>query len=211
MKKWCARHASEFALLLSSIAFVLGLVALLRTVDHVHVAFGDFSGWVVAFATFLAAVAALSIAGSDRRERTQEREAQQFAQATLVLVEIKAPAYQDFEIFVGNYGSRPVLNLTVESAKFAPQRDAKVDLLSEDDARVSALKCNETHSFPVEVVDKEGHSVFDISRDVHGNEQYAENRHSTDISASVRFMDADGIWWRRSTSGEVIRLGPQDR
>jgi hypothetical protein len=126
-----------------------------------------------------------------------------------VLVEIEVPAYQGFEIVVGNYGSRPVLNVTFESAQYAPQPNAKVDLLSEDDAHVSVLRPNETHSIPVGTVDNRGHSVFEITKDAHGNEQY-DDRDPADVSASIRFMDADGIWWRRLTSGEVIRLGPND-
>ena len=119
------------------------------------------------------------------------------------------PAYQDFEIVVGNNGSRPVLDVAFESAKFAPRPDAKVELLSGVDARVSVLKSNGTHSFPVEVLDEQGYSVFDITTDSHGNERYEEDRGPADVSASVRSMDTEGIWWRRLSSGGVIRLGPQ--
>jgi hypothetical protein len=110
---------------------------------------------------------------------------------------------------VNNCGSRPILGVTFEGAKYAPQPDAKLDLLSGVEARISVLKPNETHRFQVEAIDQQGYSVFEMTKDPHGNERYEKDRDPADVAASIRFMVADGIWWRRSTSGDVIRLGPK--
>jgi hypothetical protein len=163
---------------------------------------------LVALGTFAAAAAAVWVATTDRRERTQEREAQRLAQATLVLVKVRVPASQDFEIVVENCGGRAVLDVAVESATFTPQPDASVDVISPDTRVISVLRSVEIQAFTVEVVGQQGYSVFGITKDDHGNERYEEDRSPADLSASVRFRDADGVWWRRSTSGDAVPLGP---
>jgi hypothetical protein len=86
----------------------------------------------------------------------------------------KVPAYQDYEIHVENCCYRPIFDVTVERASFLLQAAAQVKVLS--DKRISVLKPDEAETFQLHVVDDQDSSVFQITRDDHGNEQYAEAR-----------------------------------
>jgi hypothetical protein len=203
------RHLALAAAIVWAIAVLVGVFIAAPLWFGFDVDAGLIANALVALGTFAAAAAAVWVATTDRRERTQERGAQRLAQAMLVLVDVRVPAYRDFEIVVENCGGRAVLDVAVESATFAPQPDATVDVVSPTDARVSVLRSGQVQAFTLEVVDGQGYSVFGVTKDDHGNEHYEEDRDPADLSASVRFRDADGVWWTRSTSGDAVPLGPR--
>ena len=78
-----------------------------------------------------AAIVAVVIATGDRRQRTAERLDAAKAQAMLVLLNVEvsqgSPA---FNVWVGNFGAQAILDVQVDSARFARVPTAKFEVIN---------------------------------------------------------------------------------
>jgi hypothetical protein len=155
-----------------------------------------------------AAIAAVWIATGDRRARKAERLDAAKAQAMLVLLDIslRVPGPEEphaFVVAVRNLGAEPVLNVGVDSARFAQVPDATF-VLRQDYAILKVVEPQaEAKSFEVRFADEKGKSAIPgrITR-LGWREANAE---PSDLDVTIRFMDAHGHHWLRSVD-EVTLL-----
>ncbi|MCV7254164.1 hypothetical protein H7J86_18545 [Mycobacterium hackensackense] len=169
--------------------------------------------WAAAAGSVFAAFTALYIATTDRRERHRERAATSAEQATLVISKVRQPEGPDgyFTVEVFNYGAQAVLDLAFDSALFDDHPKAVAEV---DEARrmTTVLDCNrQPYRFFVVFIDADKRPVLA------GNERDGDGRviHTpvdlTAVHVWVRFRDADGITWRRSSTGGIERIGLRHR
>jgi hypothetical protein len=156
---------------------------------------------VAALGSCGAAIVAVVIATSDRRQRKAERLDAAKAQAMLVLVDVKPSQHSPgFDVWVHNLGTLAILDVEIDSATFKPMATATFRVPYRP--RLIALKAEAypwqfRDRIPVEFVDGEGNSVIAGRRDADGNFVAAEVN-DDDLEVTVRFMDAHGHHWLRS-------------
>jgi hypothetical protein len=66
----------------------------------------------------------------------------------------------------------------------------------------------DARGFSIRFVDDTGQSVLEAKPNPQDQTWSQDTADPTKVSATARFMDAHGIWWRRSTSGLLARLSP---
>ena len=161
-----------------------------------------FGQWLGAVGSLIAATVALWIATRDRKEREDELRSADRAQATLVLVELGQPAGEQghFPIAVTNYGSRPVLDVAFDTARF-DEFPNSIPTIDETKRKATVLDSDRNaHTFYLAFVDEAKGAVLQGTRNQHGN-WHQEEVDLSKVNAWVRFRDASGIRWRRSSSG----------
>jgi hypothetical protein len=212
------------ALIVWAIAAAVGVfigLPLLFTIVGFHIDAGLIVNALVAVGTFGAAAAAVWIATSDRRERTDERAAADHAQARLVIVDVvPVPITADVTVTVKNYGDHSILDVTYErveaedfpSAQFTPQlRWVNVIEPNRDNPNGTLF-----HVRPAD----EPTRGFMLGRWVpaqQGNDPRPTMALDTPLAATVRFTDAKGNHWQTTfelrgqqatdASGSIITAG----
>ena len=177
---------------------------------------------------------ALWSAARNRQENEMERHAAYEAQARLVLLEVELhnenPSAPFFVVLVRNCGELSILYVTLESAELAshprshyefnsPRGTAPeppLDLPYEPPTDTMLKQCiyvvrpdresDKRRGFEIRFVDDTGESVLEAKLNPEDHSWSQDTADPTKVSATVRFMDAHGIWWRRSTSGLLKRL-----
>jgi hypothetical protein len=199
-------------LIISATAAVVAVAALFRA-SGAAVSWGSVAEWSAAGGTVFAAFAALYIATTDRRERRSERAASSEEQATLVIVRVEQPqgAGGYFPIEVSNYGEQAVLDLAFDSAQFDDHPTATPEV-DEKRRRTLVLDSDrKPYRFLVVFVDADKKPVLTGSKpDRHGDVAQKPVDLSR-VQVWVRFRDADGIAWRRSSTGGIERVGLRAR
>ncbi|WP_157101592.1 hypothetical protein [Nocardia shimofusensis] len=162
---------------------------------------GSIADWAAAAGTITASVAALGIAGMDRRERKHEREEADLAQARLVLITVESPAGPGgYRVRVENFGARPVLNIAFETAtidelplvRVAPPTDGR-----EPEAVLQPGRAPAT--FFVAFVDEQGETALGQAvEDAHGGFRYPLAPPTSSVKVTVRYTDAGGVQWVRT-------------
>ena len=154
---------------------------------------------VAAIGSCGAAIVAVVIATSDRRERNRERLNAAKAQAMLILLDIElsqgSPAYL---VYVTNYGAQAILDVEVDSARFARVPNATFRVANRLGPKLKVVDADRNREcLVVEFVDDEGDSVITGTKDRHGN-LVIDNAQPSDLAVMVRFMDAEGYHWLRT-------------
>jgi hypothetical protein len=183
---------------------LLGWTAVAGRLGHIEL--GPLAEWLAALATFGAVIAALGIATRDRTDRLRERIAKDAAQARVVLVQVgRHGRGQGFRVLITNHGERPVLDVAVDSAQLAEDLNARWDFVAplgpEDDVQVEpVLQAERSSAFIIVFKDSDGEPRFKSTSD----DCYTPDPDDFTVSASVKFMDANGNWWRKSSSGDLV-------
>ncbi|ORV91188.1 hypothetical protein AWC11_11315 [Mycobacterium interjectum] len=148
-----------------------------------------------------AALAALYIATTDRKERKRERAAGAEAQAKLIVV--KANLWNDigmeaphYPVRCTNHGLLPILDVRLESAQMRGYPDVKPTL--SDSVRALLPGGGEYASFDTSWADEQGAPFPKDGTPNHLN--------AVDIEAAVSFSDVNGNRWLRSNIGTLKRL-----
>lgn len=171
-----------------------------------------FGQWLGALASFIAAGVALWIAVSDRRNNLNDRridaESAAEAQAALIVVKVADPQQgKKFRIDVTNYSDHPILDVKFDWAKYsrAPQAELLTQLIH-GEGRV--LDTRGVYSILIDFIDGvTKKSLMGDKFDDTYQEWDGPNRPDPkEVSAGIRFRDANGMRWRQDTEGKVIRL-----
>jgi hypothetical protein len=154
-----------------------------------------------------AAIVAVVIATDSRRERKTERLDAAEAQAMLVLIDVEVSSgTPGFKIDVRNFGAEPMLDVGVDSARFARVPDSKfkvVDKLGPTHKVIDADRSRDC--FIVEFVDENGDSMIAGEMD-RKNAWHSDNAERDDLDVTIRFMDAHRHhWMRRANSVELAK------
>ena len=137
------------------VALIFGLPTLL-TIEGVNVDIGLIVNALVAAGTFSAAAAAVWVATSDRRVRKQERDAEDEAQAKLVVISAQCQENPlELQIRAVNYGTRAITDVTF------------VDVVVESHDR---KLWPTTGPFPPVAAPGRGLSLFAFNPEVYGRE-----------------------------------------
>lgn len=176
-----------------------------------HVDLGNLATWFAAFGSVLAAVVALKIATGDRRERRRERLAAAEAQAKLVMVRISAARDDDdstiYVVDVENFGTQPVLDLSMRSASMGARNDARA-VLADTTLDIVPPGKNLSLGRVLRFVTLAGEIVpkpIEISS--HGMIfQSWPNAGSQGIECWVQYADAHGNRWAKSSEHRLLRL-----
>ncbi len=145
-----------------------------------------------------AAIAAVWIATSDRRQRNTERLDAAKAQAMLVLLDVRLSGSPAFVVYVRNFGAEAILNVEVDSARFARVPNAKFEVESLLGPTLKVVEPGGDREYlAVRFVDEQGDSVIRGSNDELGN-FVPQNADPADLDVTIRFMDAHGHHWLRS-------------
>ena len=163
-----------------------------------HPQFGTYSESLSAAFTALAVFAALYIASRDRNERHQERLAADLAQARLVMIEVSRYGNSPgFRVQVNNYGDRPVIGVTVDSASWSARDDIEgrfdgleaIEVLKPDRESLSG------GSLSVDFYDSEGNQIPEnLGYNEYGDIRFGELPPGGPIVA-IHFTDANGNGW----------------
>jgi hypothetical protein len=172
------------------VAVFLGLPILLRVAGVNTNDTGLIVNALVALGTFGAAGAAVWVATSDRRERSDERKAADRAQARLVLVYV-APLTTHITVTVKNYGDRPILDVTYESAKVRGFPPA-LFLPQQHDLNVIAPNRDTPNGATFQVHAADGPTQEFMQRRFPPAMPPGE----TPVAVTVRFADATGNCWQ---------------
>jgi hypothetical protein len=146
-----------------------------------------------------AAIVAVIIATSDRRERKRERLEAAKAQATLVMVDIKlGENFLGFVVDITNFGSHPILDIELDSAQFSPFPKAESEVVNTSGPMIKVLDAHRsTKSLYVKFNDVEGNPVITGTKDRKGI-WVIDNAEQSQASMTIRFMDSQGRHWLRS-------------
>jgi hypothetical protein len=192
------------------VAVLLGVPTLL-TVMGVHVDAGLIVNALVALGTFSAAGAAVWIATSDRRQRMKERDADDAAQAKLVIIAAECqqnPA--ELQIRVVNNSPRPIVDMTFVRIIVAAHDfdDLQPTTGPYPPVAFSGQQIGSIFTFNPEA-DPYGSAhpyYFAIRGGPNGESKTITT--STKVTATVRWMDASGKTWERWGSGPWITQTP---
>ncbi|WP_261880423.1 hypothetical protein [Mycobacterium marinum] len=155
---------------------------------------------LAAFGSISAALAALYIATSDRRDRKREREAADEAQARLVVVNVGIPWHygmkpHEFPIQCTNFSAAAVLDVKLESARMRafsharPTLSGYVQQVLSNDGKLASFNTSWVDATKEPFPSDAGQGVADV-----------------DIEAYVSFEDARGNRWRKANTGALERL-----
>ena len=191
------------------VAVLLGLPMLL-TAMGVHVDAGLIVNALVALGTFSAAGAAVWIATSDRRDRMKERDADDAAQAKLVIITAECQQNPvELQIRVVNNSPRPIVDMTFVRIVVAAHEF--------DDLQPT------TGPYPPVAFPGQMGSIFTFNpeADPYGpahpyyiairggpNGETRTITTSTKVTATVRWTDASGKTWERWGSGPWVTNTP---
>ena len=211
--EWICRRSTLFWAIAITVVLVAALFVSSQIAHDRHQSVDWYTGfgqWLGALASFVAAGAALWIATRDREYRALEQRAEQEAHARLIVVSLDQPggSHGYFPVGVSNFGTRAVLDVAFDTATsdlFPSGTRAKI--YDEASREIAILDCDRSrHQFSFAFVDEE--SDEPVLRGKLGSlGVYAYD--PIDLSgfeAWIRFRDADGVRWRRSSSGKVERL-----
>ncbi len=169
----------------------------------------DTANWLSGIGSIGAAGVALWIATADRHERVKTQQAAGRAQAGLVQVTINPKVGKKFTINVLNYGSRPVLDVAFESAEYRVALSAKAvpDLIHGRCPILDTKVNGASFQFDLDFVSEADSTVItgDKWDDVY-SQWDGKGPDPADVIARVRFTDADGTFWRRSSMGTTKML-----
>ncbi|HUO37474.1 MAG TPA: hypothetical protein VMU34_06400 [Mycobacterium sp.] len=184
-----------------------------------HIELGNLANWVGALLTLAAVITALIIAGKDRRVRRAELLAQDAAQARLVLMQGGVGADGQVIAYVTNHGDRPILDFTVDSAELTEVSKKSVVstnwrlVLGDRIPPVRPILLpdpKEQGMLLVQFLDDEGRPFFKRTKKSGSSLQDFVDRgmrvpdpRGFQATVWIRFMDASGHWWRRSSEGEL--------
>jgi hypothetical protein len=145
-----------------------------------------------------AAIAAVWIATGDRRARKAERLDAAKAQAMLVVLDVRlAVDSPSFQIDVGNFGAEPILDVELDSARFARVPDSTPKVVNALGPTVKVIHADGRADLFVEFVDGNGNPAITGSKDRGGN-FVPQNAEPADLEVTIQFMDAHGHHWLRS-------------
>jgi hypothetical protein len=193
-----SRHLALTAAIVWAIAVLVGVFVAAPLWFGFDVNIGLIISGLAATGSFTAAAVAVWIATSDRRGRARERDAEDEAQAKLVVVSARRPDHPlELQIVVTNYGTRAIVDITFVGLV--------VEGHSFDDLQPTI------GPFPV-VAAPGGPSLFTFSPGSYdathpyyvamrggGGPQTITPR--TRLTATIRWTDAGGKIWQRSGSG----------
>jgi hypothetical protein len=178
---------------------------------------GNLADWLAAVATFAAVLAALGVAASDRYQRKKERENADKAQARLVLLaadlwpqrEHTPTAY--FRLSISNFGLLGILDVEFESAALTTRPGSSGELTDPDDERIIPIIKPDHQSmagetFDFRPMDGAGQPASLGEPFLNGETWAFPMEDPTMVSATIRFIDANGNHWRKSTSGSLVRI-----
>jgi hypothetical protein len=189
-------------LVVSLIAVALGIAALVHTADwHVN------ATALSAVGSFSAAVVALGIATSDRRERKRERDAADKVEAKLVVVwgeRIDGPS--QLQVVVRNNGTRAIVDVTFVSL-VVEDRDLDLRPTSESELPV-VTPSGDDGKF---IFNPEAHDPAHPFRRAMRGAPWPQSGpatilNSTKMTATVRWTDASGKTWVRSGAAPPLKL-----
>jgi hypothetical protein len=117
----------------------------------------------------------------------------------LVLLDVRlltgAPG---FEVEVRNFGAEAILDVEVDSARFARVPKAKFNVINRLGSTLKVVDADrKPDSLLVEFVDDKGDSVITGTRGSLGD-LVIDNADPSDLAVTIRFMDAQGHHWLRS-------------
>lgn len=177
------------------------------------VEYGTVADWFAAGGSVFAAVTALYIAGRDRIDRKRQLAADQEAQAKLVMVEIGATSNDRndvvYYVTVENHSALPVLDVSPHSASAAAFEyahaqlgPAKLEIVQPDGDNRSLGKC-------LRFIAADGTVVPKVSDQTNGGFKLftIPKPESQGVVCWVRFADAHGNRWAKSTEHELKFLG----
>ncbi|OKH63392.1 hypothetical protein EB72_11715 [Mycobacterium sp. SWH-M1] len=191
----------------------LVVVAALLTVGVLDDA-GSAADWVAAGGAIFAAVIALNIATRDRRERKSERDDADHAQMRLVRVTVTPYSDSDrpdynYRVTVINHGSRPILQVLVESANLHT---------NEEIFGTPAFRLRDPGSDPhvheviphleqqLRLTPGTPHQSFLIRiADDHGNAWDSRREQPLSVHVALACIDADGNHWMLSNTQDPQR------
>ncbi|WP_162562260.1 hypothetical protein [Mycolicibacterium iranicum] len=218
VKEWWA--LGPLALL--AVTAALGMTGALGSVLHWFGEVGaePFISALSAGGTIAAAVVALRIATTDRRERQEERAAHDRARANLVVIDIDGSSVRDsgnsyISVKVGNHSGRSVLDVSV--VEILIDGIASRNHFHSDNVALSVISLNSGQdTFTLrpqsEYMKFVAFGVRTPGDDdiFHHPEKYAPRiTAQTSFVAIVEFTDADGNTWQKSSVGELT--GPRAR
>jgi hypothetical protein len=196
---------SKLALVIASVSAVLSVIAFATTFGWHS---SDAANWLSGVGSIGAAGAALVIATRDRRERARERASSDRAQAELVQVQVPHIRGRSFTVEVRNYGDRAVLDVEFDSATYAYRPESKADVATNGPCPVLDADRSAYKLF-VDFIDAETKSVLPGQFDeAYSTYQGPIRPEPEDVTAWVRFRDAEGTRWRRGNRGSVEQLPP---
>jgi hypothetical protein len=146
-----------------------------------------------------AAIVAVVIATSDRRQRNTERLDAAQAQAMLVLIDVElSQSSPGFYVYVTNFGAQAILGVEVDAAWFARVPDATFKVTNRVGPKLKVIDADRKRdTLVVEFVDGKGNSVITGQLDRLGTWR-SDNAEPADLDVTIRFMDAHGHHWLRS-------------
>lgn len=199
------------AVIVWGIAVLLGVFVAAPLVIGMHLDAGLIVNALAAIGTFAAAAAAVWVATSDRRIRDRERDAEDTAQAKLVIVSARRPSNPlELQVQVVNHGTRAivdlaVIGLVVESHDFGDLRPTLGPF---------PVIAPPFGSSPLGAGPLAGSSLFTFSPESCGpthpyyvalkggpNGEPQTITETTRLTATVQWTDAHGKTWRRTGSG----------
>lgn len=187
-----------------------------------HIDLGNLSEALAAFATAVAAFAALWIAGRERRDRKQEREDEDKTHARLVYLDIRTrvvllrPATKIgvpvVEVTVRNFGPLPVLDVEVSDAAWTEYPNARWRPNVLTGRGYNILRPHRTDSSFEEIREvgveflrpDQDQTMVAITGNYPGGDQhpiYAAIDLSN-VAIKVRFTTASGIRWEAAIQGD---------
>jgi hypothetical protein len=213
------RHLAAGAAVVWAIAVLVGVFIAAPLWFGFDVDAGLIVNALAALGAFAAAAAAVWVATSDRRERMRERDAEDEAQAALMIVEPVSRGSENekqLEVIVKNFGKFPVLDVTLVELIVGghPQlrpspRPRTWPVLEPTRAKAEGL----TFVFPAlrssRVSRSDETDLFRLAlygKTKKGGESYGWLQkptidQNTTLTATVRFRDANGNWWETTYSG----------
>lgn len=179
---------------------------------------GNAAEWFGGTGAIIAAIAALNIAGRDRKERKRERDAAAIAQMRLVLIEVEP--YEDsktlehtLRVSVTNFGQRPILRIEVLSTELFTTED--IDALHDPDnpkapsasyklcvpdtlpSVISVLPSAEQQLKLTGVSSRpDGRFLISVRHVQNGRPWPARRRDAAIIEVTIECTDADGVRWK---------------
>jgi hypothetical protein len=195
------RHLVLTAAVVWAVAVFVGVFVAAPLWFGLNVDAGLYINALAAFGSVAAASAAVWIATTDRRERKQERDAEDAAQAKLVTVLGARPDNPlQLQVWVKNYGTRAIIDIT-----FIRLEVEGHDHLDDLQPNVGPLPViaqpggSSIFTFAPETYQKTDPYWLAIRGGPHGEPQTITVK--TRLTATVRWTDAQGKIWQRTGSG----------